>query len=57
MKLVDARQMKIQRNLGRENADMMNLVLLAVVIRISISIIVMNENAYLRYAEPEVITL
>lgn len=36
---------------------MMNLVLLAVVIRISISIIVMNENAYLRYAEPEVITL
>ena len=32
-----------------------NLVLLAVVIRIIVSIIVVCENAYLRYAEPKVI--
>ena len=50
--------MELQRDLGKENADMMmNLVLLAVVIRIIVSIIVNNGNAYLRYAEPEVITL
>ena len=36
---------------------MMNLVLLAVVIRISISIIVDGGTAYLRYAEPEGIAL
>jgi len=36
---------------------MMNLALLAVVIRIIVSIIVIDDNAYLRYAEPEVITL
>lgn len=36
---------------------MMNLVLLAVVIRIIVSIIVNDGNAYLRYAEPGVITL
>lgn len=30
---------------------MTNLVLLAVVIRIIVSIIVVNENAYLRYTE------
>ncbi len=36
---------------------MMNLVLLAGVVRIIVSIIVIDGNAYLRYAEPEVITL
>ena len=36
---------------------MMNLVLLAVVIRIIVSIIVNDGNAYLRLAEPEGITL
>ena len=36
---------------------MMSLVLLAVVIRIIVSIIVNDGNAYLRYAEPEAITL
>lgn len=36
---------------------MMNIVLLAVVIRIIVSIIVVDGNAYLRYAGPEVITL
>lgn len=36
---------------------MMNLVVTAVVIRIIISIIVDDGNAYLRFAEPEVITL
>ena len=36
---------------------MMNLVLTAVVIRISISIIAIGGNACLRYADPEVITL
>lgn len=36
---------------------MTNLVLLAVVIRIIVSIIVVCENAYLRYAEPKVICL
>lgn len=34
---------------------MTGLVLLAVVIRIIVSIIVVCGNAYLRYAEPEVI--
>lgn len=36
---------------------MMNLALLAVIIRIIVSIIVVCENAFLRYAEPEVIRL
>ena len=36
---------------------MMNLVLAAAVIRISISIIAIGGNACLRYAEPEVIAL
>lgn len=36
---------------------MMSIVLLAVVIRIIVSIIVVDGNAYLRYAEPKVITL
>jgi len=36
---------------------MMNMALLAVVIRIIVSIIVVDGNAYLRYAEPKVITL
>lgn len=40
----------------KENADMMtSLILLAVVIRIIVSIIVVCENAYLRYAESKVI--
>lgn len=34
---------------------MTGLVLFAVVIRIIVSIIVVHGNAYLRYAEPEVI--
>lgn len=34
---------------------MTNLVLLAVIIRIIVSIIVVDGNAYLRYAEPKVI--
>ena len=40
------------------DADMMmNILVLAIVIRIIISIIVNDGNAYLRYAGPEVITL
>ncbi len=36
---------------GKENADMMIMVvLLAIVIRIIVSIIVIDGNAYLRYA-------
>lgn len=35
----------------------MNLTLSAVIIRIIVSIIVVCENAFLRYAEPEVIQL
>ena len=48
----------LQSDFGKGNADMMmNIVLLAVVIRIIVSIIVVDGNAYLRYAEPKVITL
>lgn len=36
---------------------MMNLVLTVVVIRITISIIAVGGNAYLRYAESEAVTL
>ena len=36
---------------------MMSIVLLAVVIRLIVRIIVVDGNAYLRYAEPKVITL
>lgn len=35
----------------------MNLTLSAVIIRIIVSIIVLCENAFLRYAEPKVIRL
>ena len=43
--------------MGKGDADMMmNLLVLAIIIRITISIIV-DGNAYLRYAGPEVITL
>ena len=50
--------MEEQSDLGKENADMMmNLAELTVVIRIIDSIIVNGDNAYLRYAEPKVITL
>ena len=37
--------------LERRRKDMTNLILLAVVIRIIVSIIVVNGNAYLRYTE------
>ena len=44
--------------MGKGDADMMmNLLVLASIIRITISIIVDDGNAYLRYAGPEVITL
>ena len=40
-----------ERQLERRRKDMTNLILLAVVIRIIVSIIVVNGNAYLRYTE------
>jgi hypothetical protein len=39
------------RQLERRRKDMTNLILLAVVIRIIVSIIVVDGNAYLRYTE------
>lgn len=40
-----------KQTFGKENADMITgLILLAVVVRIIVSIIVVNENAYLRCA-------
>ena len=40
-----------ERQLERRRKDMTNLILLAVVIRIIVSIIVVDGNAYLRYTE------